>query len=178
MFRYLATVASSIEKRSFPYLRLIGGISSIILILMMMSTVADALGRRLFGTPIPGTYEFVSYLLCLLFLGSLCFCSIEKNHLSISVFTSILPVSVRTKIVAIGRFISFAICWLMAWRLVISALSEKKIGTHGMQLTFVPLYPFIFIIAIGMVIVGFAFLLEGFQYLGPTEQKRDVNPNG
>lgn len=177
MIEHLATTARFIEDRTFPYLRLIGGLSSIVLILMMVSTVADAFGRRLFGAPIPGTYEFVSYLLCLLFLGSMCYCSIEKSHLSISVFTILLPTNIRNKIVAVGRFLSFAICWLMAWRLTISALSEKKVGTHGMQLTFIPLYPFILIIAFGMVIVGFVFLLEGFQSLGAIKKQSNAIPN-
>jgi hypothetical protein len=64
MFSYLSTVARYIEERTFPYLKLIGGISSILLILMMLSTVADAVGRRLLGTPIPGTYEFRIYYAC------------------------------------------------------------------------------------------------------------------
>lgn len=166
----LSKLAWHIEKRTFPYLKAIGGLSSIILILMMMVTVADAVGRRLFGMPLPGAYEVVSFLLCILFFGSMCSCSLEKNHLSISVLTSIMPKKVRMVIVSVGRFVSFLVCWLMAWRLAASSLNEKRIGTHGMQLTSVPLYPFILIMALGMLIIGFVFLLESFQFNEPENE--------
>jgi TRAP-type C4-dicarboxylate transport system permease small subunit len=104
----------------------------------------------------------------------MCFCSLEKNHLSISVLTTLLPTKVRNVIVALGRFFSFGICWLMGWRLFVSALNEKMIGTHGMQLTSVPLYPFIMAIALGMVIIGFVSFVGRISKFG-VGKKRVTN---
>ncbi len=137
---------------------------------MMLITVADASGRRLLGRPIEGTYEFVSFMLCLLFFGSICYCGIEKGHLSLGVVTSLFPLKIRKLIVGIGRLFSFGLSWLIAWRLVVSALNEKAAGTHGMQLTSVPLYPFVFIGALGMVVIGWIFLVEALYSLGEVRK--------
>ena len=166
----LAAAARYLEKKTFPPLKLIGGISTLILVVMMLITVADATGRRLFSRPIAGTYEFVSYLLCLLFFGSICYCGLDKNHLSITVITSLMPDRIRNRIFAAGRVLSAILSFLMAWRLLVTALGEKAAGTHGMQLTSVPLYPFIMVGALGMLILGWILLVEGISSIGSTSE--------
>jgi TRAP-type C4-dicarboxylate transport system permease small subunit len=170
MSRFKAA-AQNLERITMPWLRLIGGISTAILVVMMLVTVIDASGRRLFGRPIAGTYEFVSFLLCLLFFGSIVYSGLEKNHLSIVVLTSRFPIRARKVVSGIGRLLSSIFTGMISWRLILSALNEKAAGTTGMQLTSVPLYPFIFVGALGMAILCWIFLLEAIQLLGSASEK-------
>jgi len=59
-------------------------------IAMMLLSTADVV-LRLFGKPIPGTYELVGFLGTVVVSFALAFTSIEKGHIAVEILVEKLP---------------------------------------------------------------------------------------
>ena len=125
-----------------------------------MITVLDAIGRRFFAFTIYGAYEGGSFLLSSVFFFSLCYCTAKRGHFSIDVVTSRFPQKIRHVINTIMDLISWLICWILSYQLVILAMKLKASNLTGAQLTFVPIYILVLVGAFCLLMTGWGFFLQ------------------
>jgi len=156
----LRTAARFLEEGTSLVLSVLGALSAAGLVAMMLLTVVDALGRRLFSFPIYGSYEGVNFLLSFVFFFSLCYCTARKGHFSVDVATSRFSPRVRLSIVTIMYLVSTLISWLIAWQLVVLAMSLKANNLTGVSLTFFPMYIFALTGAFCLLMMGWGFLVQ------------------
>ena len=162
---FIRTAARFLEERTSFLFSALGAISAAGLIAMMLITVADATGRRLFSFPIYGSYESVTLLLSVVFFSSLSYCTIKRGHFAIDIATSRISPRVRLYIVTIMYFVSALVCWLLASQLVVLSLKLKATHLTGAQFGFLPVYPFGLFGAFCSAIVGWVFLVQFINFL-------------
>ena len=161
----LKTAARVLEQRIPVWFNWLGIISGAALVVMMMLTVADAVGRRLFSAPIYGSYEGVRFLLSLVFFFGLCYCTAKKGHFVIDAVTSRFPPRGRYYVATVMYLISMLVCWLLAWQTVVLAMKLRATHITGTELIFLALWPFALVGAFCFVLVGIGFLAQFLEFL-------------
>ena len=132
---------------------------------MMLVTVADVV-LRLFRHPITGTYEIVGLLGAVFASFSLAQTSMEKGHIAVDVL--IRKLSPRGQ--AAADSVNHAVCLLLfatiTWQCIGYARDLRAFGEVSMTLQ-VPIYPFIYGIAVGCgmlcVVLALNLIQSGIQ---------------
>jgi TRAP-type C4-dicarboxylate transport system permease small subunit len=133
-------------------------VASISVMIMMLLTSADVL-LRLFGHPIPGTYELIGFLGAILISFSMAYTSIEKSHIAVEIFVERLPRRVQYALEGIVSLISCVLFGIITWQCQIYALDLKQSGEISMTLG-IPVYPFVAGIAIGCGLLCIVLLFD------------------
>jgi len=120
-------------------------------IAMMLLSVTDVV-LRIFGKPIPGTYELVGFLGTIVVSFALAFTSMEKGHIAVELLVERLPQRAQLAIESFGNFISALLFGAIAYEAVLYALDLKKSGEVSSTLQ-MPAYPFIYGIAAGCTLL-------------------------
>jgi len=125
---------------------------------MMLLTCADVI-LRLFRHPVPGTYEIVGFLGTVVISFSLAYTSLEKGHIAVELLIEKLPRRIQTGVESVTSFIGGALFALIAWQSIAYAADLKHSGEVSVTLT-MPIYPFIYGIAIGSGLLCLVLLVE------------------
>jgi TRAP-type C4-dicarboxylate transport system permease small subunit len=138
-------------------------------IAMMLLSAADVV-LRLFGKPIPGTYELIGFLGTIIVSFALGFTSMEKGHIAVEILVEKLPQRAQFAIEAFTNFVSFLVFGLIAYQAFISALDIKKSGEVSLTLQ-LPIYPFIFGMALGFTLLCLLLIADFIKSLQRTVSK-------
>lgn len=125
----------------------IGGIS---LFSMMAITVLDVFGR-MFGYPIFGTYEFITFGLAIATSAALADTHADRRHIGVEILTNALSPRVRSIIDLITGIAALVLFCVVAWQLFLLGASLRRAGEVTMNLR-LPAYPMTYIVAIGFLI--------------------------
>jgi TRAP-type C4-dicarboxylate transport system permease small subunit len=139
-------------SRSFNWVAAGAVIAMILLVCMNVIT-------RLFGYPIMGTFELVEVLLVIGISFSLSYGSLTDCHPSINLLTRKLSQRAQAIIDIITSFISLGLFGLIGWRCVMLASRIWKTGELSITL-WIPLFPFLYGVALNCVIVCLVILLK------------------
>jgi TRAP-type C4-dicarboxylate transport system permease small subunit len=152
--------------------RLFYGIAGAAILVMMLLTVLDVV-MRMFVTiyqktnwefltsfsPIPGTYELVSFLGSVAVAFAMAHTSIKKGHVSVSLVVRLLPP--RLQAVAGSLTDSFALVFfsIIAWRAYLYANHLRELGEVSLTLQ-LPFYPFVWGIGLGSFAVCLVLFID------------------
>lgn len=150
--------------------RLMDLLAGIILAATATLVVANILGRALLNSPILGTYELVGFLTAAVVGLALARCALENSHIAISFLTDKLPPSwQRFTELAVGLpamvFLFFAAYNIFAYG---SRLAASGVVSSTIRL---PFYPFIFLVAVGFLMLAMTVLLSLFRQVAGGEIK-------
>ena len=126
---------------------------------VMLLVVLNIILRKIVKQPILGAYELVGYLTALAVSLALARCALDKGHIALDFILKKLPVKLRA-IVNLFIHLTGLVFWsLCAWSL---ALYAKDLMDNGVVSTTaqIPLYPFVLLIACGLVILSMVSLVE------------------
>ena len=135
-------------------------------IAMMLLSSADVV-LRLFGKPIPGTYEMVGFLGTIIVSFALAFTSMEKGHIAVEILVDKLPQRAQFAIEAFTNFVSFLLFGLIAYQAYIYALDIKNSGEVSLTLQ-MPIYPFIFGMAVSFGLLCLLLIADFIKSLQRT----------
>jgi TRAP-type C4-dicarboxylate transport system permease small subunit len=154
--------------------RVFNWIAMISVAIMMTLTVADVI-LRLFRNPITGTYEIVGLLGAVFVSFSLAYTSVERGHIAVDFLVQRLRLRGQKVIDCINAFICSALFGIIAWQAVVYAGSLRNTGEVSLTIQ-VPLYPFVFGVAIGCgllcIVLLFRFVGSLFQACSQSKQDR------
>lgn len=137
-------------------------------VVMMLLTCLDVV-LRLFRHPIPGTYEMVGFTGAILISFSLAHTSLRRGHIAVDFFVSKFSPKIQRLIDRVNSVICAVLFGLIARQSVIYALETKNAGEVSMTLQ-MPIYPFIFGIAIGCGILSIVLVLRVILSFSPDEK--------
>ncbi len=135
-------------------------------IAMMLLSVADV-ALRMFGKPIPGTYELVGFLGTIVVSFALAFTSMEKGHIAVEILVERLPQRTQFAIETVTNFVSFLVFGLIAYQAFLYALDIKRSGEVSLTLQ-MPVYPFLFGMAVGFSLLCFLLIADFIKSLQRT----------
>jgi len=112
-------------------------LACIAVIAMMLLSTADVV-MRLFGKPIPGTYELVGFLGAIVVSFALVFTSMEKGHIAVEILVEKLPQRAQLSIEAVCNLIGALLFGVIAYQAVLYALDMKQSGEVSLTLQMPP----------------------------------------
>lgn len=137
------------------------------LVFMMLITVADVAGR-LFKSPIPGTYELVGFTGGAVIAMALPYTSVMKGHIAVEILVQRLPWRARVAVNALNALVSMLLFAVIAWQCVRLAQSMEASSEVSLTLQ-LPVYPFVYGIAAGCVLLSVVLGVEFIRQLRGAE---------
>jgi TRAP-type C4-dicarboxylate transport system permease small subunit len=141
--------------------RFVAGVGACSLILLMLLTAADVLGRDLLGRPVPGAVELSQYLLAVFILLGLAYTQQLKGHVNVSLLTSRLSLSGQLLLKLISSVLGLALFGLLAWQGWVVGLEERTVS----DLLRIPQLPFRILVAVAGFLVCLELLIDAGEGL-------------
>lgn len=136
-------------------------VSAAAMIFIMLLTCADVV-MRLFGSPIPGTYELVGYFGSLIISFAMARTSIERGHIAVNLLVDRLPQRVQTLIEGIGNIVAAALFGVLAWQSQVYARDLVETGDISLTLG-IPTWPFVLGLATGAGMLTLVLFLDALR---------------
>jgi TRAP-type C4-dicarboxylate transport system permease small subunit len=136
--------------------RFIAKVGACFLILLMLITAADVLGRDLFGHPIPGTVELSQYMLAVFILLGIAYTQQVKGYVEVSILTSRLPLRVQTILNIITTLLGLFIFSILFWQGWAVGIEERTVS----DILRVPQYPFRLLVAVAAFLTCLELLIH------------------
>jgi tripartite ATP-independent transporter DctM subunit len=157
--------ATLLSEKIINYLSL--GVNSIgvtILVMMMLLTVVDVILRYCFNKPISGALEISQFMMAIIVGFALAYTGTKKGHIVIDVVLQKLTPRTQAVINSINYFLSLATFAVITWR---SAWYADLLHTRtaASSVLGIPLYPFVYIVAIGSGIYCLVLLYNLYEHL-------------
>jgi TRAP-type C4-dicarboxylate transport system permease small subunit len=124
---------------------------------MGLLTVADVLGRYLLNRPVAGTLELSEFALALLVFLGLGATGLSGNQVVVDIVSERFPRRLRAISDACNALLGIGFWAVIAWRTVIQAHEVASKGEVSTILA-VPVYPFVYAVACGSVVMAVALL--------------------
>lgn len=138
------------ERLAFPLNRIVHKVGLAILMMLMLLTTGDVVGR-FFGQPIPGTFELTEFMLVLVVFFSIGYTQICKGHVSIDVVVARFSPRIQAIIDSGTYLLSLGIGSLLTWQAAVHAVRVWRAGGLAGVLP-LPVYPFVFAVALGFLL--------------------------
>lgn len=130
-----------------------------VLFLMMLLTVADVIGRSIFNSPVPGTYEISKFLLVVVVLLSVGYVEQSNQNIHVDFFTNKMPFKVRLLTYIILTLVSIAFLGLVMWKGWEESFVTIRAKTAS-DIWRIPAYPFQFAIPFGLLLLVIELVLK------------------
>jgi len=112
---------------------------------------------RIFGKPIPGTFELMGYFSAVLTAFALGYTQLKRGHIAVDVLVLKFPAKVRNFLNTINYFICMNFFVLVAWQIVKYATTLQQTGELSETLRII-YYPFTYGVALGCFVLALVFL--------------------
>jgi len=141
------------------------------LAVLALLTAVDVFARYFFNRPIVFSYEFAELALVFLISFGLTHTTWNKGHLRLDLVTSLLPKTIKIFLDRFANLISGVVFALISWGCIIASGRERLSGLETPILGW-PVFPFIFILAIGCILTSVIFFCAIFDVTSDGERKK------
>lgn len=152
---------SRLERSTFSIAQKFNWVAAAAVVAMMVLTCADVT-LRLFRHPIPGTYEMVGLLGAIVVSFSLAHTSVMRGHIAVEFIVQKLPKRTQIIIDGINSLLGTTLFGVITWQSILYASNLMRTGEVSMTLQ-MPIYPFVYGIAIGSGMLCLVLLIEFLQ---------------
>jgi len=122
---------------------------------MMLLTAIDVFLRYFFGTPIQGSMEITQFMMCLLVTFGIVYCAVRKGHIRVELVLIHLPRRANRVLNMIAYSSSAIFFILISWQTFLHAKTSTKLTS---PVLFIPVYPFVYAVSIGMALLALVFI--------------------
>jgi TRAP-type C4-dicarboxylate transport system permease small subunit len=142
--------------------RLLDQAAGFFLVVTMVLIVVNVLLRAIFETPVFGAYEYVGLLTALVIGLALAYCGVQNAHIAVSLLTERLPSRLQAVISILINLVSMCFLAVSAWYVGLYAGSMKDTGLVS-STTQIPTYPFVYLIALGLLVYSLVLLVKSIE---------------
>ena len=129
-----------------------------LLVLVVLNVI-----MRYFFTSIKGTYDYVGLITAVAVSLAVAFTAYERGHVEIEILMERLPQRFQSVVGTIMFLISTVFFCIASWQSVVVGMSMKEANETTMAV-YVPLYPFMYILAFGLALTALAFLIHTVKH--------------
>jgi TRAP-type C4-dicarboxylate transport system permease small subunit len=129
------------------------------LLIMMLFTTCDVIGRTFFKAPIIGSYELTQYMLVIVVLLGIPYTQQVGGNIRITLFVSRLNPRAQVIIDIVITLLGLVFFLLIAWGGFIETVSSFRGGGVSDMLR-IPQWPFRFLIPVGAFLLGLELLIK------------------
>lgn len=138
-----------------------------VLMVMVLLVVTDIILRRFFNSPLSWSLEAVEFMLVIVVFFSVAYCAIKDSHVSIDVLVARFPATTRKIIDIFTHILGIALFFFMTWGVIMSGITQWK-GGYITGILPVPVYPFLFVIALGSAMLALVLLMQLLELIFGT----------
>ena len=131
----------------------------LVLLLMMLLTTADVIGRSFLKLPIPGAFEIAQYMLVVCILLGIAYTQQVEGHVRISILSSRWHLQTQLAIDSILTLASLFVFSLIIWRGWVEAGIALQVGAVSDVLR-IPQWPFRLFISVGCFLLCLELLIR------------------
>lgn len=150
---------------------LLAWVGSIALVCMMTLTTADVVGRYLFNSPILGVFEITEFLVLILIFSFIGYAQTNKAHVSVDLLVAQLPRQWQIWMDLFTHLICLFLMALITWMGIRRGLELMAVGGASPNLK-VPVYPFVFFLALGCAVLCIQYLVDLIRLLADLKEKK------
>ena len=167
MGRSLWSIADSVITRVTKWFANMAAVAAGIILLL---SVADVVGAKLFQVGIPSAIEFISALNVLLIFGALAFVELERGHIRMEELYSRLSKGFSHALKLAAYVIEALVCAFFSWRTIFLIQEmvtnlERNPGTVRF-----PLWPFALIVCLGFALLAIASIVAFGREVAPYQK--------
>lgn len=129
------------------------------MMLMVFLVAVDVTLRRVFNSPLSFSLELMGFGLVIVVWTSILYSTAQERHISVDVLVARFPEKVRGFFTKAFDLVSALILLLIGWQGFVYAIKERA-QHHESPMLDVPLYPFVFIVALGALLAGIMVLIN------------------
>jgi len=154
-------------------IRVVNWIAGVALVVILLILVANVFGRYVIVKPLQGTLEIVAVSLIVLVFFAMARTEVDKAHISVTVVVEHFPRRAGSILLSIMYFLGAVYLIVLGWRAGVLGVSSLFPRIKETDVLNIPLAPFLFVMALGVVLLSLEMLLDCFQPLPPEGDKRD-----
>jgi len=153
-----------VERFVFPLSRVLHKLALGSLMLMMLLTVGDVVGRYLVGwlplfKPIPGTLELTEFMMVIIVYSALGYTQVCREHISIDVVVSRFSPWAQSVIDSIIYLFSLVLLSIVTWQS--AAYAHRIFEEHDISgVLSLPVYPVLMVVTFGSFIFCLTMLVS------------------
>ncbi|MDB4444091.1 TRAP transporter small permease [bacterium] len=151
----------------YPLSNIMDRIASVVLFFMMLLTIADVFLRKVFSKSIMGTVEVSEFMLVILIFFALAHTEVLNGHVKVDLVLSRFSERVQGLFDMITQFVCFLISGLITWSTLVYSGVMKESGEVTQDL-WLPVFPFLYIVALGCAVLSLTLLIKFFMALMRT----------
>ena len=148
-----------LEKYFYSVSKIMSWIASAILVMMMLLTVTDVFLRKVFSQSILGTVEVTEFLLVIVIFFSLADTERLNGHVKVDLVMSRFGERFRGIVDMVTQFVCFVLCLIITWSTLVYS-GQMRISGEVSQDLWLPIYPFVYIVALGCIVLAFTLLIK------------------
>ena len=114
--------------------RMLGTVAGIMILVMMVVTTADVIGRDLFNLPLYGAFEMTEILMGLVIFAGMPLTTAAREHITVNLLETVVPWRVRCIQAGVGDALSAVVAAVMAWRIYWRGMGLIDAGETTMML--------------------------------------------
>lgn len=145
--------------------RVLDRIAGFAIVISMLLVVANIFTRLVFNKPILGTMEYVSFLAVVAIAFSLAMCAVRNGHIAVDLVMDRLPSNLRGFIDGLVLLVTVIFLGVCSWGLFQYGASSAASGLVS-PTTQTPVYPFIYLVAVGFAVFALVQLMKLMDCLG------------
>ena len=166
---WFETIIKAIERGISPLISIVVYIGSSMIALMMFLTVADVIARGFFDKSVYGAYELSEFMLVIVVFFSMAGCQLFKGHITIDLVVSRFPQRARDIIDSIMYVVFLIMFCIFTW--VLTDYAIREIGGDISGMLHIPVFPFIFMAALGSALFSLVILMHLLIFLAGALKK-------
>lgn len=163
----------SIRKILHKIIMIITWIGGFSLIILVVVTFLNVIGRYIFRRPLQGAVEISQLLLAITVFFAITYTEVRKQHVTFDEVVNRFPIRLKAIILGIIYFIVALFAFILSWQETLLAVSYCIPSVRVTDVLKLPIAPVMFIIAIGAFLWGLELILNSFTPIS-SSQKEDV----
>ncbi len=142
-------------------------IACLVLFAMMVLTMADVFGRKVFNDSILGTVELSEFMLAIIVFFALAHTEFLEGHVRVDLVMRLFGKRTRAAADMITQLVCFLLTVIFTWSSLIYAGKMRLSGEVSQDL-WLPKYPFVYLVVLGFAILCLTLLVRFLTALRET----------
>jgi tripartite ATP-independent transporter DctM subunit len=146
----------------------------IAIIVSILVTIFDVIGRSTGHAILPGTIELIGVLLIIVFFSGMAYTELNNKHVKVNILVEKFPPTAKLVVNSSGQLISAVIISIISWQSVVQGIFtlDNSMNTGVLH---IPLWPFAILTAFFMALFTLAVLANLFESLRRLIAIRKLN---
>jgi len=161
----------SIRKGLHSVIMFFAWIGAASLIILVLTTFANVLGRYLLRRPLTGAVEISQLFLVVTVFFGVAYTEVRKQHVTFDEVVALFPHRLRAITIGIMYFLVGVYALVTSWQETLLAISYMVPAIRVTDVLKIPIAPAMFVIAIGSLLWGIELMLNALSPLAAAEQE-------